>query len=68
MNNYSYFLKFLYIYNKNIMRKKLKEEDKKIRVTITLDRLIAELASQRPNKSGYIEKLIYTDLLKNNEI
>jgi hypothetical protein len=50
------------------MRKKLKEEDKKIRVTITLDRLIAELASQRPNKSGYIEKLIYTDLLKNNEI
>ena len=50
------------------MRKKLKDEDKKIRVTITLDRLIAELASQEPNKSKYIEKLIYNDLVKKNKI
>lgn len=50
------------------MRKKLKEEDKKIKVTITLNREIDKLAGEQPNKSKYIENLIYADLMKNNKI
>ncbi len=50
------------------MRKKLNNDEKKIRVTITLDRKIAELASENSNKSKYIEQLIYVDLVKKNKI
>jgi hypothetical protein len=50
------------------MRKKLDSQDKKIRVTITLNREIDKLASEQPNKSKYIEQLIYADLRKNNKI
>lgn len=50
------------------MRKKLNKEDKKIKVTITLNREIDRLAGEQPNKSKYIENLIYFDLRKNNKI
>ena len=50
------------------MRKKLNNDEKKIRVTITLNREIDKLASESNNKSKYIENLIYQDLLKNNRI
>lgn len=50
------------------MKKKLKEEDKKIRVTITLDRSINSLINEEANKSKYIEKLILNDLIKRNKI
>jgi hypothetical protein len=44
------------------MRKKLNEDEKKIRVTITLDRAVVELLKIKNNKSKYIEGLIYKDL------
>ena len=51
------------------MRKKLKTEEKKVRVTVTLNReLDALIGKIKSNKSAYIEKLIYDDLLKNNTI
>jgi hypothetical protein len=50
------------------MRKKLEPQDKKIKITITLNREIDRLASEQPNKSKYIEQLIYADLRKNNKI
>lgn len=70
MNKNKYFLVFsIYLLlNKHIMRKKLDIQDKKIRVTITLNREIDKLASEQPNKSKYIEQLIYADLRKNNKI
>lgn len=46
------------------MRKKLKEDEKKVRVTITLDRKINELISDKTNKSKYIENLIISDINK----
>lgn len=65
---YSYFLRLVDIYIKTTMRKKLKNNEKKIRITITLNKEINKLISEKTNKSKYIEKLIYSDLLKNNEI
>ena len=50
------------------MRKKLNNDCKKIRVTITLNHKINKLASEENNKSKYIENLIYQDLLKNKKI
>jgi len=51
------------------MRKKLKTEEKKVRVTVTLNRELDTLIGKiKPNKSAYIEKLIYDDLLKNKTI
>ena len=51
------------------MRKKLKTEEKKVRVTITLNRELDTLIGKiKSNKSAYIEKLIYDNLLKNNTI
>lgn len=51
------------------MRNKLKIEEKKVRLTITvnpeLDKIISELHT---NKSKYVEWLIYQDLRKNNTI
>lgn len=44
------------------MRKKLNEDEKKVRVTITLDRAIVELLKMKNNKSKYIEGLIYKNL------
>ena len=51
------------------MRKKLKTEEKKVRVTITLNRELDALIGEiKSNKSAYIEKLIYDDLLKSKTI
>jgi hypothetical protein len=53
----------------NIMRNKLKIEEKKIRVTVTLNRELDKLIGEiKPNKSAYIEKLIYNDLINNKII
>ena len=49
------------------MRNKLKEEDKRVSLTITIDPVIYEQIKSEPNKSRYIEKLIYKHLLKNNK-
>jgi hypothetical protein len=65
---YTYFFILMDIYIKTNMRKKLQENEKKVKITITLDREINKLASEKPNKSKYIENLIYNDLLKNNKI
>lgn len=50
------------------MRNKLKEEDKRVSLTVTLDPIIYNQIKDESNKSRYIEKLIYRDLLKNNKL
>ena len=51
------------------MRHKLKEGEKKVRLTITINNeLDATLAELFSNKSKYIEWLIYQDLLKTNKL
>ena len=51
------------------MRNKLNDNDKKIRVTVTLNRELNELIGKiKPNKSAYIEKLINQDLIENKII
>lgn len=51
------------------MKKKLNKENKKIRVTITMNNEINKLINSiTENKSKYIEWLIYKDLIKNNII
>lgn len=50
-------------------RKKLDEENKKDRFSITLNKELSEKVRElKPNTSKYIEWLIYQDLKKNNEI
>jgi len=46
------------------MRKKLKEEEKKVRVIITLDPLLNKFICEKSNKSKYIETLILNDFNK----
>jgi metal-responsive CopG/Arc/MetJ family transcriptional regulator len=50
----------IFIINKNIMaRPKLKEEDKKIRLGVTISReLYKKIDSETNNKSEFIEKLL----------
>lgn len=43
------------------MRKKLKEEEKKVRVIITLDPELNKFICEKSNKSKYIENLIRID-------
>ena len=51
------------------MRKKLKPEDKKVKLTITVDPKLAEVVTQtKSNISKYVEHLIYVDLTNNNMI
>ena len=51
------------------MRKKLTEEEKKIRTTITINRNLDKIVTDlMPNKSKYIEWLIYQDLSKTNKL
>lgn len=50
------------------MRKKLEDNEKKIKITITLNRKLNKIVNEKTNKSKYIENLIYVDLLKNNKI
>lgn len=47
------------------MRKKLKEEEKKVRVIITLDPELNKFICEKSNKSKYIENLIRIDYNKN---
>ena len=52
-------------------RKKLKEEDKKKKTGISIDKRLLEIMLEYLDKndikkSNYIEKLIYDDLLKRN--
>ena len=50
-------------------RKKLNEENKKDRFSITLNKELSEKVRElKPNTSKYIEWLIYQDLKKNNQI
>lgn len=46
------------------MRKKLTEEEKKTRVTVTLDKKIVNYLTLKNNKSKYISDLIYKDINK----
>jgi len=46
------------------MRKKLKEDEKKVRVIITLDPELNRFICEKSNKSKYIENLIRTDFNK----
>ena len=51
------------------MRYKLNKEDKKVSVTVTISPVIMNVVNELyGNKSKYIEKLMYKDLLKNNKI
>lgn len=50
------------------MRKKLKDEEKKARVIITINPTLNKIISELTNKSKYIENLVYQDLLKQNKI
>ncbi len=51
------------------MRKKLKAEDKKHSLTITINPLILNKINELyNNRSKYIEKLIVKDLIKNKHI
>ena len=46
------------------MRKKLKDEEKKVRVIITLDPELNKFICEKSNKSKYIENLIRIDFNK----
>lgn len=51
------------------MRKKLTVDEKKVSVTLTLNpMLIKKVDELCNNKSKYVERLIYNDLLKKNKI
>ena len=50
------------------MRKKLNEDEKKARVTISLNKQLAEIINKKNNVSKYVEWLIYQDLKNKNEI
>lgn len=51
------------------MRKKLNETEKKVTVTLTINPVLMNRVNELyNNKSKYIEKLIYNDLLKNKFI
>jgi len=50
-------------------KNKLNEEDRKIKFSITINPvLFNKIDELQKNKSKYVEKLIYKDLLKNNNI
>ena len=50
-------------------RKKLKPEELKIKLSIRLHPELFKLITEEyPNKSKYLEHLVYEDLLKNNKI
>ena len=51
------------------MRKKLSVDEKKVSVTLTLNPMIIKKVDELyNNKSKYVEKLIYKDLLINKHI
>jgi len=51
------------------MRRKLKDTEKKVRLTITINPVLGrELTDQHANISKHIEWLVYQDMLKNNTI
>jgi hypothetical protein len=51
------------------MRKKLKEEEKKVTLTITINPILYNKIDElHSNKSKYIERLITNDLLNNKHI
>ena len=50
------------------MRKKLNDIDKKVKITFTLNPALAKIINELPNRSKYIENVIYRDLKNNNMI
>lgn len=50
------------------MRKKLKETDKKQKISICVSPVLMNLINDMSNKSKYIEWLIHQDLVKNKLI
>lgn len=51
------------------MRSKLNNEEKKVKVSVTINpELVKIITKNHKNKSKYIEKLIYRDLLLNKHI
>jgi hypothetical protein len=50
-------------------RKKLNEDEKKDKLSITMNIEVSKAAKEyQPNMSKYIEYLVYNDLRKNNKI
>jgi hypothetical protein len=59
---------YLYIKN-NMSRKELSNEDRKIKFSVTVNPILFnKIDKLQNNKSKYIEKLIYKDLLMNKQI
>ena len=57
------------IKDKTMARKKLSDELKKDRFSITMNNEVSKIAkTYQPNMSKYIERLVYNDLRKNNMI
>jgi hypothetical protein len=50
------------------MRKKLQDVDKKQKLSICISPALMNIINDMNNKSKYIEKLIYNDLLAKNKI
>jgi hypothetical protein len=67
---YKLFIVLKHIYNKNYyMRKKLKESEKKGKLTASINKeVLNKLNTLHNNVSKHVEWLIYRDLRKNNQI
>ena len=50
------------------MRNKLNDEEKKVTISITINPKLNFVMYDKKNKSKYIERLIYMDLIKNKKI
>lgn len=62
-------MKLFIIKQEIIMRKKLNESEKKMKLSISIEKTLIDIIEQNiSNKSKYIEKLIREDLIKNNKI
>ena len=63
------FCNFVYLIIKSDMRQKLKEHEKKTRITISLNQILdKKLTELHTNVSKHVEWLIYQDMRKNNQI
>lgn len=50
-------------------RKTLNKKDRKDKISVSLNKILSNKINKLyTNKSKYIERLVYQDLLKNNEI
>lgn len=65
----TFIILYIFIVNKKIMRRKLNSDEKKVRLTITINPILAKkLLEQHSNVSKHIEWLVYQNMLKDNTI